>query len=50
MNYRNLMQHGPLAIACLAVTAFVMGYKPSAEQERKAPDQARLSPSLRSCP
>ncbi len=29
------MQHGPLAIACLAVTAFVMGCKPSPEQERK---------------
>jgi adenine-specific DNA methylase len=36
MNYRNMMKHRQLAITCLAVTAFVMGCKPSAEQDRKA--------------
>jgi chromosome segregation ATPase len=36
MNYRNIIKHRQLAITCLAVTAFVMGCKPSAEQDRKA--------------
>ncbi len=36
MNYRNTIKHRPLALTCLAVTAFVMGCKPSAEQDRKA--------------
>jgi uncharacterized phage infection (PIP) family protein YhgE len=30
------MRHKQLAITCLAITGFVMGCKPSAEQDRKA--------------
>ncbi len=36
MNYRNLLKHRQLTITCLAVTAFVMGCKSSAESDRKA--------------
>jgi hypothetical protein len=36
MKYTDLMNHKPIAITCLAITAFAMGCKPSAEQDRKA--------------
>ena len=36
LNYTAMRDHKQLAISCLAVTAFVMGCKPSAGQERKA--------------
>jgi hypothetical protein len=35
MQYRQLISHKPLAITVLAITAFAMGCKPSAEQNEK---------------
>ena len=35
MNYKNMVQLKQLAISFLAITAFAVGCKPSAEQDRK---------------
>ena len=36
INYRTMLKHKPLAVTCLAITAFMMGCKPSAEEHPKA--------------